>query len=130
MQKYILIIALIALCVGGFIGYSMKERSFGQAPSGIQAAFATSTAATAATTEAQLFATSTNCSARVVSTTNAGILLTFSERNSVRPTAAGVGHWQPASTTVNYDAGVFGCDAWHVLTNGTASSNITIAEFR
>lgn len=118
--------AILAVLV---VAFSSTNERFGEAPSGIAATFATSSAYVAGTTENRLFATTTACTARLVTTTSQGVMITFSEKNAIVPTAT-IGHWQAASTSINYDAGVYGCDSWRVFGGGGGNSNLTVAEFR
>lgn len=122
MNSYTYLIAILALLVGGFIGYSL-------APEKADAAAWPNTSATVATTSAQavtavtaelLFATSTanSCLARVITTQGDGIKLTFSDYNNPTPSNT-VGHFQAASTTVAYDASIYGCNAVKVYSYGT-----------
>lgn len=73
---------------------------------------------------ATLFATSSNCTGRAVSTVASPIMLSFT--GNVIPSGA-VGHIQAASTTVFYNNGDYGCGA--VTAYGFASSTITITQF-
>lgn len=52
------------------------------------------------------FATSTNCTSRTISTKTAPIVLSFVDGATSSPIR---GHIQAASTTVNYDAELYGC---------------------
>lgn len=84
----------------------------GSAPDGVPATVATSTVSqtvTAGTAEL-LFATSSDCAARIIGTAGGAIRLTFSDTLGARPTAL-AGHVQAASTTVAYDSGLYGCHA-------------------
>ena len=120
-------VVLIALYFG-FIAVSLKvgpvSTNLGQAPSGLQASYSTSTEFAATAVIRRLVATST-CSSRVITTGASAIVLDLSERNGAP--IGFLGHWQAASTTVNYDSGVYGCDAWNV--RGDGNSTFTITEF-
>lgn len=78
-----------------------------------------------------LFQISADCDARVVSTQGSAIMLSFGEPlagNVSSTTLSGsVGHVQAASTTVAYDAEVFGCGRWTAW--GFATSTVTVSEF-
>ena len=87
---------------------------------------ATTSIASVGTTASTLFATST-CAARVISTVEKPIMLTFSDYAGQTPTGT-FGHLQSASTTVNYDAGLYGCGRVRVF-GFDASSTITVTEY-
>jgi len=98
-----------------FMGYQfiqfVKPVTFGAASPGTAATVATSTAvAMAANTVQTIVASSTsgtsNCLARVIGTTAAAVTLTF---NDIYSPGGQSGFVQPASTTVAYDASVYGC---------------------
>lgn len=74
-----------------------------------------------------LFATST-CTSRVITTYANPVMLTFSENQGNVPTAV-YGHLQSASTTVAYDAGLYGCGKMKAY-GYTASTSITVTEAR
>ncbi len=82
------------------------------APAGLATSVSTSSNLTLiAATALTLTATTTNCTARIVSTKNDspfGVMLTFRDRDE--PTVIN-GILQPASTTVAYDGGIYGCGA-------------------
>lgn len=93
----------------------------------IEATMATSSVYQVSTTAATVFATST-CSSRVISTVAKPIMIVFGGQQGQTPTGI-FGHLQSASTTVNYDAGVYGCNAWKIY-GFDAASTITVSEFR
>lgn len=68
----------------------------------------TSQSTLAANTALVLFATSSSCVSRTISTNNSAIKLTFSDNQGAVPTGI-VGLLQAASTTVTYDAAEHGC---------------------
>ena len=73
-----------------------------------------------------IFTSKTRCASRTISTVAQPIMISFS--SDITPTGT-VGHLQPASTTVAYEAGLYGCGA--VTAYGqTASTTITVSEFR
>lgn len=104
----------------------ITQKSYGSAPSGLPATIATTTVQTVGTTARLLIATST-CAARIITTRAQPIMLTFSDYNGALPTAT-FGHLQPASTTVVYDSGQWGCNAVEVYAFGT--DTITVTESR
>lgn len=95
------------------------------APSGLQAIVSTSSNPTVTTTAAIVFATTTQCSSRVVTTYASPIMLTFSDNQGKTPTGT-YGHLQLASTTVAYDSGIYGCGAYKVYS--FVSQAITVTE--
>jgi len=94
--------------------FSFSERTLGSAPSGLGATMASSSKQTVTNTAKLLFATSTNCAARIIGTTSTPITLTFTDKNGRSPDAT-TGFVQQASTTVVYDGATFGCDAVKVF---------------
>ncbi len=98
------------------------------APPGLQADVlnATSSNPAVTTTGALIIATS-SCSARIITTTASPIMLTFSDNQGKIPTAF-YGHLQPASTTVAYDSGIYGCGA--VKAYSFVAQNISVTETR
>ena len=116
---------VLAVLFIGLIINQPKEAS-GASPTGTANKIATSTfVASTADTVQLLFATSTNCTSRVIGT-QSEIKLTFSDSIGQRPTGAN-GHIQVASTTVVYDSGLYGCDAIYVYPYGTDTISISEA---
>lgn len=79
----------------------------------------------------QLFAANASCKSRVISTVGTAIMISFDDiagaGNVGSTTVSGtIGHVQGASTTVAYDAGLFGCGVWNAW--ATASTTITTLE--
>lgn len=93
---------------------------------GLPATVATSSSPTINTTPAILFATST-CATRVITTVASPIMLTFSDVQGKVPSGT-TGHLQAASTTVAYDADLYGCGTFRAF--GFVSSAITVTESR
>jgi hypothetical protein len=87
---------------------------------------ATTSNPTVTTTAAVVFATST-CASRIITTSAAPVMMTFSDYAGQTPTGS-FGHLQAASTTVAYDAGVYGCGLVKVFSQGTQV--ITVTETR
>jgi len=104
------------------------SRPLGAAPSGLTATVATSSQASVGTTATTVFATSTNCSARVISTVEKPIMLIFSNYKGETPSGV-YGYLQAASTTTIYDAEIFGCNALKVY-GFDSSTTLTIMETR
>ena len=88
------------------------------------AVVSTSTQITVGVSEAFIIASSTNCAARIISTTASPIMLTFGDQVAAGQT----GHLQSASTTVAYDGGIYGCGKMHAI--GVISGPITVTETR
>lgn len=92
----------------------------------IPAKVATTSPAAVSATASTVFATST-CTSRVISTQAVPIMVTYSDNQGRTPSAT-LGHFQAASTTVVYDAGLYGCDAFKVYSFG--AQTITVTEAR
>ncbi len=118
-----LAVVTILIALSLFSGVNLASAS---APSGLPATVATSSAQIVSSTVATIVATSTNCSARIITTTNKPIMLTFSDYSGQSPSAT-FGHLQSASTTVAYDSGIYGCGRVKAYGFDT-SSNITTTE--
>lgn len=114
-----------------FIAYEMNavtRNVYAGAPSGLPAMVATTSNPGIGPTALTLFATSTNCAARVITTYANPAMFTFSDYAGQTPTAT-FGHLQLASTTVVYDSGQYGCGL--VKAYGyTATTSITVSESR
>lgn len=77
---------------------------------------------------AQVFASSTSCVSRVISVggfKNLWIMLT----DSATLPSVNVGNLHAASTTVAYDAGVYGCGLWRIYNQSATTSIFTVTEF-
>ena len=120
----VLIVLLVLAVVVGLATYGTNV-TLGSAPSGLPATVATTSQITVGTTAITVFATST-CAARIVSTTNKPIMLTFTDAQT--PTFA-LGVAQVASTTVAYDSGQYGCGEVKIY-GFDAASKITVYETR
>lgn len=120
-------VALVLVCA--LVAYILGIRenvSFGSAPSGLQATVASTTAETVLAASAVTIAATSSCSSRVVSTGAQAIVMTFSDYAGQSPTLAGFGFYQPASTTVAYDSGLYGCGLMKAISGGGANSTITV----
>lgn len=99
------------------------------APSGLFATIATSSQLTVGTTAGLAFATSTaGCSSRIVSTTGKAVMMTLSQYKGETPSAT-IGFLQGASTTVAYDAGLYGCGRMDIY-GFDSNTTVNVAEFR
>lgn len=112
-----------AFILGCVVSVPSVLPNFGSGTPGTVTNVATSSfqAVTAATAEL-LFATS-SCSTRVISTNGGEARLTFSDYKGDRPTSVN-GVLQAASTTVTYEAEVYGCNALWVYPYATGVLNI------
>lgn len=104
------------------------------APSGLQATlYSATTTVVGIQSNTQLFPASLNCAARVVSTVAQPIMILFADPTNgdlASTTLSGTkGHVQPASTTVVYDSGVYGCGRMFAF-GFNASTTITVSEFK
>lgn len=119
----------VAILIVGFLAgsYASQEDAFGAANPGTQATIATSSNPTVGTSPSLVFATST-CQARVITTYANPIMVYFSDFKGQRPSAT-AGHLQSASTTVAYDASVYGCNAVYIY-GYTGNTAITVSEAR
>jgi hypothetical protein len=120
-QKIIaILIAIIALLGGSYTATQLGSVG------GLQSTVASSSAqTTVAGTVRILFATSTSCTSRVISTQAGAIKLTMSDHKGLRPTGV-LGVLQTASTTVVYDAEQYGCGAVYVYPY--AADTLTVVE--
>lgn len=119
---------LITVAILGFLlafNFS-KKVEFGGAPPGFLAINASTSYLTVGATAEEITATST-CVARVITTEEAGIKFTLDDNT---PSGGGLGIFQDASTTVAYDASVYGCGSWHAISATGATTSITLIEFR
>lgn len=122
---------VIAIIIAG-VFLSAKDDSFSGA-SGLSAKQVIATSTSVGPQEnIQIFANkNTSCSSRVISTKASPISITFDDPSNgdIASTTltSMVGFYQSASTTVAYDAELYGCGRW--FAHSTASSSITVAEF-
>ena len=97
------------------------------APPGYRADQPTTSQITLAQGESiQVFATST-CVSRIVSTGVTSLWITFVD-SAIRP-SVNVGHFHATSTTVGYDAGIYGCGLVRMYNPYPTTTLITITEF-
>ena len=117
------VLAVIVLGTGVYLG-SYKKSSLGSAPNGVQATIASSTNVSFVAATAKVAIATSSCTARIISTTNSAIMITFSDYNNTAPTGI-LGVWQAASTTVGYDSGIYGCGLVKIFSYTTAPVTIT-----
>ena len=120
------IIGVVVVLVGLALVFTGAVPGLGSAPSGLPATVATTSAPTVGNTALRIFATS-SCSARIITTYASSIMLTFTDKDGDVPSAI-LGHLQPASTTVAYDSGLYGCNT--VRAYGFVSTAIWVSESR
>jgi len=126
--KVILFVVLLALAA--FVMLRQSDRPLGIAPGGGYVLIASSTIRqqVGSSTPTTIFAVNTACSSRVISTVGRDITLTFSTSTDLASTnepTATYGHVQLASTTVVYDAGVWGCGLVQAFGYEVSSSDAT-----
>ncbi len=126
--SFINIVQTVAIIIVFLLGSHSVGGTFGQANPGTAATAASTSAPTLTAGTAQgLFATSTGCISRIV-TTQAGYLeLTFTDRIGQTPTGS-FGVYQAASTTQVYDSGLYGCGYVKALSNVTQA--VTLVDVR
>lgn len=136
MSKNKFLLVIIVLLVGG-IGYLLalkKVPVFGQATPGLASTISSSSAIHVGRLDLEgsasggrlVFATSTPCTHRVISTKADPILIHF---GVATPTPEN-GHLQAASTTVSYDSGLYGCGAMRIISAGSPTTIITVTQFQ
>lgn len=118
---------------------SYANPALGSAPSGNNSVIASSSIpiTVGSTSPVTLFSVSGLCTARVITTYQVPVMLSFSTSSADalrnKPTAT-YGHLQAASTTVVYDSGLYGCPevtAYGFQQSVTVpSTTITISEFK
>lgn len=129
------IIAGVAGVLLLYVAFSAGQSGMlGSAPSGLMA-----TERSNATTEvgpdvATSIFSASNCSSRVISTTDGvGQAIFFTLSNTYgdalasSTVAAFTGHYQAASTTQVYDSGTYGCGEWMAV--AVASTTLALSEF-
>jgi len=125
--KQIIAAILAILGIGGGLAYSQ----LGGSVPGLSANIASSAPAFSVKKDAarMLFATSTNCSARIITTQESAIRLTFGDEMATPTPTSGLS--QAASTTVTYDAAIYGCGMMKVIGfDANADTSITVVETR
>lgn len=123
--SFIRIASFVALVLAVFalVNFSAEMyRADAATPPGLKADIATSSRVAVGTTVALLSATSTNCSARIVSTGGSAVRLGFTNKFGTT-TNGTTGLEQAASTTVAYDASIYGCDSVTAYSYATAFIN-------
>jgi len=113
-----------------YLGFASNPTTF-KGASGLAAFQQTATSTDIGPVITQVFAKLPSCATRVISTKATAIMLTFDDRNPTNISSSTltnmVGFWQAASTTIAYDAELYGCGRWFGWSS--ASTTITTAEF-
>jgi hypothetical protein len=116
-----------------------RQPNLGAAPAGLRTRLVSNTVTTvgpqlvahpvATTTPVHrvLFLGNTSCQARVITTLGTGIQFTYGVEASSTTLSSTKGHFQAASTTVVYDASVWGCGV--VSGWAAASTSVSVSEF-
>lgn len=134
MNKIILagiIVISVGLVVYGFV--AKEQPQLKGATSGLYSTLAVATTTAVGPQQVKTIFSSSQCVSRVVGTAGQAVMLTFGDpvNGDVSSTTltSMVGHWQGASTTVAYDAEIYGCGRWSAF-GVLASTTITTAEMR
>ena len=128
-------LAALTVIISALLAMQVQDLSFGSAPSGLPA-FPTIATTTDVGPDGDvdgnpvtIFTNKTSCTSRIISTTdgtNQNIQLIFEDPSrgtdiSSTTLTAVVGHLQSGSTTVMYDAGLYGCGRWTAFANATTT---------
>ena len=117
---------------------STTQKVQGSAPQGMRALIASSTVTAIVGTSSvtTLFTASSVCTTRVITTYAQPIMLKFASSSfgiTSEPPTSTFGHLQAASTTITYDAGLYGCTEVGAIAlevdSSVASTTIPITEF-
>lgn len=127
------LVAILTLLLGILTGNQVAN-TVGQAQTGISTRVATSsTRSVGAASITHILSASLGCDSRIISTTADPIILSFGSTTADGVLSAtstllmGQGHIQPASTTVAYDSGLYGCGVVQARGQG-ATTTITVSE--
>lgn len=129
----IAVLILLAVFIGQWSA-SFLPKAQGSAPLGYATIWATSSNDTLIVTQANtLFATSTGCTSRIISTRWLPIAIKFGDHAAFDLTQGNSGAIQASSTVVAYDSGLYGCGLWTAVAVSSASTTatgITVTEFQ
>lgn len=119
-------VALILITIVAVFVSFQPDPAYGSAITGLPAdtTSATSSAIAVTNTASTVFATSSMCSARIITSYASPLMLTFSDNQGKTPTGV-YGHLQPASTTVAYDSGLYGCGAVKIYSFVSQTISVT-----
>ena len=124
-NRWSIVVILAAIALTAFLVFQNASKVEGAAFTGLSTTIATTTNPSVGTTALVIIATSTNCASRIITSRAAPLMLTFSDYNNATPTAT-FGHLQPASSTVVYDSGLWGCGK--VKAYAYTTDTITVTE--
>ena len=127
---YAITIPVVMVIVGIITSLVMQAQvAAGAAFPGQQARLQTATTTVLGPSASVLFAATDFCLNRVVTTQSQEIKVLFGDAIGLTATsvAATVGHLQAASTTVSYDAGLYGCGK--MAARSIATTTVTISSF-
>ena len=131
ISTYYAIVLPIVLILFGIIGFAIiqAENASGAAYPGQQAYLQTATTTILGPGTVTLFSATPYCNNRVVTTQGTEIKVLFGDATGLTATSvsATVGHLQAASTTVSYDAALYGCGK--MVGRASASTTVTISAF-
>jgi len=129
----------IGFVLTGILVFNFAKKDVGNtalkgAPQGLYSVLAVATTTAVGPQEKKtVFASNTSCTTRVLSTVGQAIMVLYGDPTngdlSSTTITSMAGHWQGASTTQAYDAGIYGCGRMIVL-GVAASTTITATEFR
>lgn len=129
LQNTLLALAGMFLVIA--LGYALMSGPFfakAEDATTLPATIATSSLIAVGPQEVTTIIATTSCTARIITTYANPVMLTFSDVLGQSPSGT-FGHLQPASTTVVYDAGEYGCGK--VKAYGyTATTSITFTSAR
>jgi len=124
-KKYYITLAVAFVIALVFLLEHKTPAVQGSAPSGLEATIATSTAFTISNATSKsgitLTSTTTGCAARIITTSSSTAYLAFGYGGALATPAGGAtttpfgNILQAASTTVAYDAGIYGCATVRVV---------------
>lgn len=130
-------VGAIVFIIGWAIFYR-PERAMGSAPTGLSTSLAITNVisvgpggAETGGSNTQIATSSPGCTSRVVTTYSRPIAISFgtSSLYALATSSLQQGMLQAASTTVSYDAGLYGCDFWTAYGYGPTTT-ITFSEFK
>lgn len=121
-------VALVALVViGAYILGTGVQRTFAAAPSGLIATIASSSIAIVTAGSTNTLIGTTTCTSRIITTGGSPVKLTFSDYAGQVPTVT-FGDFQNSSTTVAYDAEIYGCG--RIRAYSFQAQNLTVTSVR
>lgn len=122
---HIIQLVLVACILIAILPINSVKLQGGSVGAGFQSQIATSSTVQVGPQQNQtLFSSKTQCASRTISTLGNPIMVSFG--GEITP-AAGTGHIQAASTSVNYDSALYGCGAWTAY-GFTATTTVTVTE--